>query len=184
MTKDTTSVQALIDMFDDAVEEQGTLDDEACRRIAQCVGNKDNLENGLSLLLKKAEGLKENVENCDKNIKSWQESKKTWSGRSKAFLDVLGEVIKSLNLPNNSLKADGVKLAMSSRTTLEVDEDWLLGQYSALAGALQQQLPDYVKVTIALDKTKLSAFLKTDKSMLIQNPERIHTKTSTSTSIR
>jgi hypothetical protein len=184
MEKNTKPVQTLIDLFDDTIEEKETLDEASCKRIASCIDSRENLENGLPLLLKKAMGIKENVENCDKNIKTWQASKKTWAERSNAFHAILGEVIKSLHLPGNSLKAEGVKLAMSSRTSLEVDEDWLLGQYSPLAGALQKQLPDYLKVTIALDKTKLTQFLKADNSMLINYPEKIHTKTSTSTSIR
>lgn len=184
MEIDTKPVQTLIDLFDDTIEESSSLDSDACNRICSTVTKTEDLEAGLPLLRKKAEDLKENIDNCDKNIKNWQESKKLWASRSKSFMDVLGALIVSLNIPGNSLKADGVKLATSTRSSIEVDEDWLLGQYTALAAALQSQLPPYIKVKINVDKTELAAFLKTDDSLLVNHPEKIHTKKSCSTSIR
>lgn len=183
-TKDTSYAQNLIDRFDDKIEEGNELTDTEKRTIASEIPDKEKLQDGLPLLLKKATDMKTSIEDCDIKIKTWQESKKLWNGRHKAFMDVLETLVGSLNLPGATMKADGIKLSTSSRSSLEVDEDWILTQYEAMAKALQSQLPDYIKVSIALDKTKLSAFLKTDNTMLVQYPDKIHTKTTTSTTIR
>ena len=184
MEKDTTSVQNLIDLFDDEMENATVLTDPVRDQLAQTVSDKEKLEAGLPLLLRKATDIKTSIDDCDRNIKTWQESKKLWSGRHKAFMDVLEKIIGNLQLPGNQIKADGIKLATSKRSSLEVDEDWLLGQFQAMADVLQQQLPDYVKVSIGIDKNRLAAFLKGDDSMLVNFPDKIHTRTSTSTSIR
>ena len=177
-------VQNLIDAFEDNIEEKAELTPEDRTAISGNVTSQDKLEEGLPLLLQKSNDYKQQIENCDRNIKMWQESKKLWQGRSQQFLDLLGFLMDRLHIPGKTLKRDGVKLSTSSRSTIELDEDWLLKQYQALADSFQQQLPDYVRVKLAVDKNKLNAFLKTDNSMLVNNPEMIHTKVSTSTTIK
>lgn len=183
-SKDITSAQTLIDMFDDEMEKGAAIAEPVRDQIAKAISDKERLAAGLPELLRKATDIKSSIDDCDRNIKTWQESKKLWNGRYKSFMDVLETVIRNLALPGNQIKANGVKLATSRRSSLEVDEDWLLGQYTALAAALQQQLPDYVKVSISLDKTRLAAAIKDDDSMLVNYPDKIHTRESTSTSIR
>ena len=183
-TKTNKQITDFIEAFDDKIEENVELSDEQKNTIAAVILTKDDLKEGLPALLQKSEDLKGCIDNCDRNIKTWQESKRLWNARSKAFLDVLGRVIKKLGVSGNSIKAEGVKLSTSSRTSLEVDEQWLLDQYSPMADALQGQLPDFVKVSLSLDKNKLAAFLKQDDSLLTNNPDKIHTKVSTSTTIK
>lgn len=182
--KDTSAVQALIDGFDDLIEENSTLSDDERRSLAAVVRDRETLENGLPILLRKSNDMKEYTENCDKQIKTWQESKKMWSGRQKEFMALLGTVLSDLHISGSSIKASGIKLATSRRSSLEVNEDWLLGQYEALREALQQQVPDFVKVSFSLDKTKLKAYLDKDDSLLVNHPDMIHTKVSVSTTIR
>lgn len=177
-------VNNLIRTFDELVGEDGSLSEEEKLAAAGCVSSTSSLETGLPALLKKSEEMKQNVIICDRRVKDWQASKKAWESKNKALMDVLGTIIKDLNIPGSSIKADGIRLATSHRTSLEVDEDWLLGQYSMLAFQLQQQLPDYVKVSMSVDKTKLATFLKTDNSMLLSNPDRVHTRESATTTIR
>lgn len=182
--KTNTHISDLIESFDDKAEENAVLTDEQKRRLSEMVPTQDDLREGLPTLLQKADDLKNNVDNCDKNIKSWQESKKMWSARCKSFLETLGLVLERLNVPGSTMKADGVKLSTSKRSSIEVDEDWLVSRYEPMAAALQGQLPDYVKVSLTIDKNRLAAFLKTDDTMLVDNPDKIHTKTTLSTSIK
>ena len=184
MDKKNVNIANLIERFDDTMEETQELTDEKKNLLASTIPSKDDLQEGLPELCAKANSLKANVENCDSNIKVWQESKKMWTARSKAFLEVLGAVLKNLQISGSMMKANGVKLASSSRTSLEVDEGWLLGQYQPMADSLQGAMPDFVKVSLSIDKNKLSAYLKQDNSLLVNNPDKIHTKTSVSTSIK
>lgn len=180
--ENTSKVQNLINLFDDSVEQDNSLTDESRKKIIAAISTKEELENGLGELLEKAEDMKTSIDECDKNIKSWQDSKKKWATRSKSFMEVLGGLLDTFGV--SAVRAGGIKLAVSKRTALEVDEDWLINKYQMMADALQSQLPDYVKVSLAIDKTRLSAFLKTDNSMLVSDPEKIHTKETRSITIK
>lgn len=182
--EEITLAQQLIDAFDDRVEENPVLDDKAVEDIASIIPSTEELAKCLPELLKKSNGIKKSIDDCDKNIKTWQESKKMWSSRSKSFMDILGKIISTLNITGNTLKSGGVKLSTSSRTALEVDEGWLIGQYDKMIDALQRALPVYMKVNVTIDKNKLAAYLKDDKSLLTNNPDKVHTKLTTSTSIK
>ena len=92
--------------------------------------------------------------------------------------------LKEIDYAFDVLGADGVKLATTTRTVIDIDEDWLIGLHQALADTLQQQLPDFIKVTLSIDKNKLSTYLKTDNTLLVNNPEHIHTRDSVSTTIK
>lgn len=184
MEEKNTNVQNLIERFEEKMEQQVEYTSEVQEKVTSCVNTKEELQNGLKLLLEKAQSYKESAENCDRNIKLWQESKKMWQGRSKAFLDTLESLMNRLKISGHTIKANGVKLATSSRTSLEVDEDWLLSQYQTFVDALQLQLPEYIKVSLSVDKNKLYAHVKGDNTMLINNPDKIHTKVTTSTSIK
>ena len=181
---DTTKIENLIESFEDKMEEGKEYTPEQCEKVISSINTTQELQAGLPLLLEKAKAYKEQADACDRNIKMWQESKKMWQGRTKAFMDTLEKLISKLNIAGKSLKANGVKLATSSRTSLEVDEEWLLSQYQNFAEALQLQLPDYIKVSLSVDKNKLFAHVKSDNTMLVDNPDKIHTKSTTSTSIK
>lgn len=183
-TKNTQHVENLIERLDDALEESTETAENKKESILSQVSNIDELRDGLELLKDKAEAYKAKIDNCDQNIKMWQGSKKMWQERSKKLLDILGELIERLNIPGKTLRSGGVKLTTSSRTSLEVDEEWLLSKYQMFADALQTQLPEYVKVSISLDKNKLFAYVKANDEMLVNNPDKIHTKVTTSTSIK
>ena len=185
-TKTTTNknINEFIESFEEKIEENSELTDEQKEIIASLIPSKDDLKEGLPILLQKSEDMKGCIDNCDRNIKTWQESKKLWSARCKSYLEVLGKVIGKLGLTGNTIKADGIKLSTSTRTSLEVDEQWLLDQYMPMALALQGQLPAFVKVGLTIDKNKLAAYLKQDDSLLTNNPDKIHTKVSSSTTIK
>ena len=177
-------INNFIDAFDEKIEERSQLTEEEKENFGKYFSTTEDLTEGLPAIKEKAASYKESIENCAKNIKMWQDSKKMWESRFDTFMNILGKMVKKLQVPGNAVKADGVKLAVSSRSSLEVDEDWLLAQFQRFADALQTQLPNYVVVKLSVDKNKLNAFLKTDDSMLLNNPDKIHTKVSTSTSIK
>ena len=181
---ENNKVQNLIDLFDDKIENNPECTQEDCQPIIGQVNSPDELKEGMKLLKERAQVYSEKITNCDANIKQWQDSKKMWVARNKAFIDTLEKLMLKLNVPKNVIKADGIKLAISTRTSLEVDENWLLAQYEKLAEALQLQLPDYVKVSLSIDKNKLFAHVKQDGTMLVNNPDKIHTKESRSTTIK
>lgn len=184
MNKDPKQIQTLIDNFDDIIEEKEILSPEDKTSVISVISTRKELEDGLGLILDKVRDYKEKIDSCDQNIKNWQSSKKMWAGRTKALMDTMSALMQKLNIPNSGLKVDGIKLSTSTRTVLEVDEQWLVAQYEALAEGLQQQLPDYVKVSLSVDKNKLFAHVKEDSTMLVQNPDKIHTNTSSSTTIK
>ena len=177
MNKDPKQIQTLIDNFDDIIEEKEILSPEDKTSVISVISTRKELEDGLGLILDKVRDYKEKIDSCD-------QSKKMWTGRTKALMDTMSALMQKLNIPNSGLKVDGIKLSTSTRTVLEVDEQWLVAQYEALAEGLQQQLPDYVKVSLSVDKNKLFAHVKEDSTMLVQNPDKIHTNTSSSTTIK
>ena len=181
---DMTAVENLIDSFDDRAEESAELTEETINNVAGLIVTAKELSDGLPLLLEKAAQMKENIAGCDKNIKTWQESKKMWSARTSSFLRVLEKAMERLNVPGATLKNGKIKLATSSRTSLEVDEDWLIGLYQPVMDSLTAGLPDFIKAELKVDKNKLSAYLKTDGTLLVDHPEHIHTKVTKSTSIK
>lgn len=182
------TIKYLLEDFDSLMEQKADSGDEVTNdeieHLASKIDCRETLREALPELLQKASDYKDKIDNSDRNIKNWQDNKKFWKKRQDAFMDVLEKIVQRLRLPGNSIKDGSIKLAVSSRTAIEVDEDWLLGRYEALRQALQSQLPDFVKVSYTLDKNKLSAFLKTDTSLLTDHPEKIHTRTTTSCTLK
>lgn len=176
--------EILIEKFDDSIEDTNTLDEAKRNDLASIIPSVEALSAGLPALLQKANEITVSISDCDKNIKNWQESKKLWSARLKAFTEVLGTVLEKLKVPGESLKADGIKLRTSKRTCLDVDEEWLVGQYRSIVDAIQKQLPEYIVLSMSVDKTKLMAYVNKDDKMLIEHPDKIHTRVSRSTSIK
>lgn len=183
-TKTSSVAQAFLDLFEDHIENTPELSKEDQEKIGSTLKTQPELEESLPTIKEKLDTYAEKISLSDKNIKQWQESKKLWTQRQNQLLSVLGLLMEKLHIPGKSLKAGGVKLSTSTKTSLEVDEDWIINQYQALADALQSKLPTYVTVKLSVDKTKLNTHLKTDNSILINNPERVHTKESRSISVK
>ena len=176
-------IKTLIEDFEDKTENGAVLSDADIEALASGITDKQTLTEGLTAISEKAKDFKDSIELCDKNIKEWQENKKNWDGRIKQFAKVMGSILNRLGL--TSVKSpDGTKIASSTRTVLEVDDEWLVSQYENLAEVLRKQLPEYVKVSLSVDKNKLSAYLKGDNTLLLNNPDKIHTKISTSVTIK
>lgn len=185
MENNTNKAEQLIDLFEEKIE-NGTenFTDEDRDNVASVISNKEELKEGLKLFKSKADTYKANTENCDIKIKEWQKNKKTWKERHEKFMTVLGKIMTNLNVPGSAIANAGVKLSVSSRTALEVDDEWLIGQYQAIIDSCKASLPEYLTVDVKVDKNKLAAFLKKDASLQTNNPEKVHTKISRSITIK
>lgn len=182
---ESKTAQEFLDLFDDKIEENPELTAEDRKEIGAVFTTQENLEESLQALRERARAYKKNVDDSDARQKQWAETKKMWDGRLKQMVSILGEVMDRLHIPGKSLKgAGGTKLSSSTRSSLEVDDDGLIQQFQQLADALQQQLPAFVKVKLTIDKTALGAHLKQDNSLLINHPELVHTKTTTSVTLK
>lgn len=173
-----------LDLFDDHIEATPVLSSEDREAIGSAFADQEALETSLAALKERIGAYDTNIQDSDRRVKEWQEAKKMWKSRKDQMLAILGEALKRLHVPGQTLKANGVKLSTSKRSSIEVDEDWLTAQFQSLADALQQQLPEYIKLSLSVDKTRLSAFLKKDNSLLVDYPEKVHVKESTSTTIK
>lgn len=182
--KDTTYAETFLEMFDDRIEDSPELTDEQKEQLSSAFPSQERLEDALPMLLEKVNDFNSRIDFSDNQIKDWQKTKKMWDARKAALLEILGKALEILHVPGRTLKADGVKLSTSTRSSLYVDEDWLVQQYQQLADQLQAGLPDFVKVKLTIDKTKLGKHLQQDNSLQVDHPDRVHTKTSSSTSIK
>lgn len=180
---DNAAMLELIDRFGETTQDNPELDPVKVEEIASALTSREELEAGLPDLLELSEGLKANAATCDTNIKEWQESKRQWKRKSDSLALVMYRLITRLGLPPKGIKVGDIKLSTATRTSLEVDEDWLIGMYQPLADVFQKSLPPYIKVSISVGKKELSDYLKTDNSLMVDNPERIHTKPGRSTTI-
>lgn len=175
-------VEKFIERFEDSFENNPVISDEDLKAISAEIPDRETLNEGMPLLKETSDNIKSMIDDCSKKVKMWQESKSAWENRDKQFNRLLGVLLGNLSM--TAIKAGKIKISTSNRTSIEVDEEWLLGQYQAYGVALQAQLPPYIKVKLSIDKNALNAFLKQDNTMLIDNPDKIHSKTSSSTTIK
>lgn len=185
---DTSYMEAMLEnynelMADKTSDENPGITDEEAEKIASTLPDVKSFTDGLPVLKAMIKQYGDNVEDMDRRVKQWQASKKMWQNRSDGLLCVVGKLLGRFGMPKGVKEGD-VKIAVSSRTSLEVDEDWLLGFSMPLVDSLASALPPYVTVKLSIDKNKLARYLKDDDSLLVDNPDKIHTKTTTSTSIK
>jgi len=183
-TKNTQYAQSFVDKFEEAIEASPELTEEKKQEIISMLPNAVALSDGLGVLKSTAARYAEQAEQCDQKKRMWEESKKFWNSRSAAFIALLGAAMQKLGVKGGKVKTDEGTLSTSSRTTLEVDTDWLLSTWQQVAEDARALLPDYVTLELSVNKSKLSAHLKTDNSLLLNNPEKIHYNTSTSISLK
>ena len=122
------------------------------------------------------------IDNCDSNIKAWQESKKMWKERNEKLLMILMKAMTKLNL--KKFDRNGIKLGVRSTDKFVTDDQAIITLYESQADALRSVLPSYIKVTLSVDKTELKNFLKTDNSMMKKHPELVHTEESVTVNLR
>lgn len=178
-------VISLLNNFDERMEDNNNLiDEETVSSLAAGITSPQSLQDGLGEIKKRVFDYNEAIDNCKKNIDMWRASKDIWTNKKAGFQAVLTAVMNNL-LPNTGkIAGAGAKLSVTRRSSLEVDEEWLINTYRPLADELQEHLPSYVKVKLDIDKTKLMAHVKTDSELLVNFPERIHTKESTSITVK
>lgn len=185
MNEQTNDQVAFLEAFDDKVEDNLELSEQEKEQIASTISSEEEFRSILVPLKNRVADMNEKVSTADANIKQWQESKKMWKGRLELLLSILGKRVESLRIPGKSLNANGVKLSMRSNSVLEVDKEWLLQQFQPFVDAVKTQLPPFIKLTLDVDKRELSSYLNNvSNDLRINNPERIHTKPTSSLTIK
>lgn len=180
--------QQILDEFDEFVEQYNETEiqkedgDAALDKLESHIADGKELDDILPSLKARSDEMDEHVKDCDRNIKLFQGSKKMWNRRIDFFNKMLERFLKKTH--QTAVKKDDIKLATSSRTVHVVDEEWLLGRYQDKADALQGTLPSFIKVSLSLDKRELIKYLTTDNTLMLDNPEKIHTETITSTKFK
>lgn len=180
---ETTIAEQVIERFNDRTESgQEPLSQQEIENLASEFNSLTDLTEALPDLYEEVERQKTCIQNADERKKRADADKKFWQGRMEAFLKILEAAANKHG--KTKLNGEGITLSVSKRTSLEVNEEWLLSGYQSITEAFQKTLPPYVKVKLSVDKNELSAFLKDDNTMLLNSPEEIHTKVSTSTTLK
>lgn len=176
------NTKSLLDYIDQAIEEDNGLTEAKATQLADMLDEPEKLADALPELRKIFDKCTEQASKCDRNQKTWQESKKIWKERSDKIMLLLTMVMKKLNL--KTFDRDGCKLALRKSEKLIVDDSNLIALYEAHADALRQVVPSFIKVTLTVDKTELKNYLTTDNSLMISNPELIHTQENLSLTLK
>lgn len=173
----TTTAETFLDRIDVIFEkEENGLKEEMFPELASLLNSTDDLGECLPEIVKRVAGFKDNADKCDSKSKQFSDSKKMWKTRCEQLEALVTYIMQSFN--TKSLNANGSNAKITTREVLEVDADSLLALYSVLVDQLQQQLPDYVKVSIAIDKRALTTHMQKDNSLMVNHPEWVHTKES------
>ena len=181
--EENTYVKTLIEEFDNACESQETLDEQTKDRLAGIIPSADEFRNALPALKAAKDLYEANAESADKNKKTWDASKKLWKNRSETLMDIIGRCVKKFRY-SGKVTMDDTTLNISSRSYVDIDTDWLLSQYQGTIDTARAMLPEFIKLEVSVDKNKLSAFLKTDDTLLKDHPDKIHYNVSGSISFK
>lgn len=181
--QETNYAAALIDALDSACEENETVSEETRNRIAGIIPDEKGFREALPEIKAFKDAYDGNIANADKNKKTWDESKKTWKQRSEILMDVLGRCAERFGIRGKVTEGE-TTLSLSSRKFLNLDTDWLVGQYRKEIDTAAALLPEFLKVDVSVDKKKLEAYLSTDSSLLVNHPDKIRWDISKSTSFK
>lgn len=172
-------VQEAIDRI--YAEHEGGLTPDSYGEV-EAVIPADALEESVPALVRAEGQISSMIDRCDNCVKTWQESKKLWRERREQLLALAGHLLAGHGV--KSCSRDGASIGTIVRKVLEVDCDALLRDYGPALAEMQKSLPDYIRLTASVDKTKLNACLKTDSSLLAERPDDIHWKESVSVNIK
>ncbi len=182
MEEKTTKILGIID--DILAENENGITEEHRSRLAGLVTDQNELADLLPELKKKYNEYLRMTERCEKAAKDYTDSKKMWKSRGDQIIALLGAILKGLKL--KSYATSDTKVTLSTREVLEADSDALMSPYvgSFEYQALQQALPSYIKISLAVDKTALKSHIKADSSLLTNHPEWVHTRENESVTLK
>ena len=178
----TENTQSLMDYIDDLYSTSTSITEEKAKQLSQMLDDTDKLADALPEVKKVFDENNDKVETCDRNIKTWQESKKLWKGRNDAILLILEKTMGSLNI--KKFEANGAKLALRKSEKYCVDEAALLASYEQIVQVFRARLPSFVKLSLSIDKTELKNFLKVDNSLLVNQPNLVHSEENFSVNLK
>ena len=139
--------------------------------MALGVNTREELEEILPHLRNESNECKKNIAISDSNIKDGQGAKKFWQSRQQAITSVIGKVLTRLSL--GKVSSQGASASTRTTNTLDVNDDELLKKYDQMKAVLETQLPDYVKVSLSIDKTKLTAAIQKNPDILTESKGNI-----------
>lgn len=153
------------------------LTDEQVRDIDGSVLNAEELKDMLPDLKAGYDSFKEQENQCNTMQKNWAGMKKLWAARGEAIQAFVARAMSRFGL--KTLEGEGAAVKSTTRTNIEADNDAILAPYLPAISALSRQLPEYVKLDVKVDKTKLNAFVKSNPKFLVDNPQAVYQKEST-----
>lgn len=153
--------------------------------LTQLVPDVETLTAALPSLKETLNKYKKLEEECDKTAKENSAAKKMWKTRQEQVLSLLGHIMSSFN-KKTCINGD-IKASVTTRETLAIDEDQFLDMYRNLPEVevfVKTMLPNFIKVTLSIDKTALKAHLKNDDSLVRTYPEILHPEQKSSTTLK
>lgn len=176
--------ETLINEIDKIFTASDTMTEDDFRNLAQHIPDINALDECLPAIKEKVAGYIDNAKSCESRSKTFSASNKMWKTRGELLVEFVGYVLKSLGLKN--YKNSEAKATITVTRSLETDEDALLAQYrnSREFDVFMKTLPDYVKVSLTINKTALNNHVKIDHTLLTTHPEWIHTKEKESVNLK
>lgn len=168
----------IIEKIDLCFEEQDGLTDEKYSTLDSEIKTSEDLEECLPEIKQRTDNYKKQADACDEKIKDWTDSKKMWQMREKQLKSFLEHTLSRLKI--TSIAKNNIKVKITSRTVTKVDETAIINAYKPLVDQVQAQLPEYLKLSLTVDKTALTNYLKKDDTLMKEHPEIVHSETSTS----
>ncbi len=174
--------QLFADTLDEIFQQEGGLAPDRYDELESFTATPEKIMNCIPAFKMLAEEFKESIGNCNNQIKTWQDYKRTWQLREEQLLKYSEELLRRSNM--KSLKSSEGSITQTSRKVLEINEDALLRPYAELYNAFVGSLPEFVKVSMGIDRIKLANLVKDDNTLLVSQPQDCHWKEQITTKIK
>ena len=173
----------IIEKISQAISLQSAeMTEDQINDIDSSVQSADELKGVLPDLKSGIDAYKEQETNCDNMISNWNAQKKLWKNRGEAVAAFISRAMTRFGL--KTLDADGAAVKSTTRSVIVVNDEGLLAPYKPAVEALSRQLPEYVKLEMKIDKTKLNAHVNANPAILVNQPQDIYREEKTTYSLK
>ncbi len=160
------------------------IEDGEARALAQRCTDAAMLRALLPRLKAMADRFRTAMEQCSEKAAMFSGSKRRW----KTYIDSLAAVAGYMaeGCGQKRFAEGDARVTVTETETVVCDEEALLQPYlrSPEYCFLQNALPPWAKVSLAVDRTVLKAHLKKDRSLLEEHPDWVHTAISRSVCLK
>ena len=160
------------------------LDDGKARALAGACTDIVTLRALLPRLKALADRFRAAMEQCSEKAAMFSGSKKQW----KTYIDSLAAVAGYMaeGCGQKRFAEGDAKVTVTETETVVCDDEALLQPYlhSPEYCFLQNVLPSWAKLSLAVDRTALKAHLKKDRTLLEEHPDWVHTAISRSVCLK